>query len=109
MEAVSSYLAISTLPVNGARSIGGVFSVALSPGYPEFPLGTTVPCGVRTFLSGTGPERPCVRPETCLLHLLIYSLIGEFIGPFILGPGNMGDGPGRDFIEQCLDVGEQGL
>ena len=34
------------------HSIGGVFSVALSIGYPKFALRTTVPCGVRTFLSG---------------------------------------------------------
>ena len=51
-QAVSSYLAISPLPV-GFRPIGGVFSVALSPGYPAFALRTTVPCGVRTFLPGS--------------------------------------------------------
>ena len=32
------------------QDIGGIFSVALSPGYPEFALRTTVPSGVRTFL-----------------------------------------------------------
>ena len=50
-QAVSSYLAISPLPV-GQGPIGGVFSVALSPGCPAFALRTTVPCGVRTFLPG---------------------------------------------------------
>ena len=49
-KAVSSYLAISTLPVSAKQTIGGVFSVALSSGYPEFALRTTVPFGVRTFL-----------------------------------------------------------
>lgn len=38
--------------------------MALSPGYPEFPLGTTAPFGVRTFLTGLKPERPCIRPAT---------------------------------------------
>jgi len=40
---VSSYLTISTLPVNGDHSIGGVFSVALSCSYLQFALRTTVP------------------------------------------------------------------
>jgi hypothetical protein len=43
MEAVSSYLAISPLPVSAQQTIGGIFSVALSSGYPEFALRTTVP------------------------------------------------------------------
>jgi len=43
MKAVSSYLTISTLPVNGDHSIGGVFSVALSCSYLQFALRTTVP------------------------------------------------------------------
>jgi hypothetical protein len=42
-EAVSSYLAFSTLPVSAWQIIGGFFSVALSPGFPEFALRTTVP------------------------------------------------------------------
>jgi len=33
-------------------SSGGLFSVALSPGHPAFVLRTTLPCRVRTFLSG---------------------------------------------------------
>jgi len=38
-KAVSSYLAISTLPVSAfQRLIGGVFSVALSCGCPQFAL-----------------------------------------------------------------------
>ena len=32
-------------------SRGGIFSVALSAGHPTFALRTTLPCGVRTFLS----------------------------------------------------------
>ncbi len=46
MKAVSSYLAISPLPLER----GGIFSVALSPGRPAFALRTILPCGVRTFL-----------------------------------------------------------
>jgi len=42
-EAVSSYLAISTLPVSAWQIIGGIFSVALSSGYPKFALRTTAP------------------------------------------------------------------
>ena len=40
---------------------GGLLSVALSPGHPEFALRTILPCGVRTFLSGSWPERSCTR------------------------------------------------
>ena len=58
IQAVSSYLAVSPLP---GTIPGGLFSVALSPGHPAFALRTILPCGVRTFLSGTGPERPCAR------------------------------------------------
>jgi len=58
IQAVSSYLAVSPLP---GTFPGGLFSVALSPGHPAFALRTILPCGVRTFLPGTGPERPCAR------------------------------------------------
>jgi len=37
---------------------GGVFSVALSPGRPESPLATILPCGVRTFLPYPSSEEP---------------------------------------------------
>jgi len=58
IQAVSSCLAVSPLP--GAFP-GGFFSVALSPGHPAFALRTILPFGVRTFLPGTRPERPCAR------------------------------------------------
>lgn len=58
IQAVSSYLAVSPLP---GIVPGGLFSVALSPGHPAFALRTILPCGVRTFLSGMMPERPCAR------------------------------------------------
>ena len=40
---------------------GGMFSVALSPGRPESPLATILPCGVRTFLSRPFPRRESNR------------------------------------------------
>jgi len=58
IQAVSSCLAVSPLP---STILGGLFSVALSPGHPAFALRTILPCGVRTFLPGTRPERSCTR------------------------------------------------
>ena len=57
-QAVSSYLAVSPLP---SIILGGLFSVALSPGHPEFALRTILSCGVRTFLPGSRPERSCTH------------------------------------------------
>ncbi len=71
-KAVSSYLTISPLPVPACRrAIGGVFSVALSCSYLQFALRTTVPCGVRTFLSGACPERSCARPKYFILFQVV--------------------------------------
>ncbi len=79
------------------HSIGGVFSVALSSGFPKFALRTTMPFGVRTFLSGTWPERPGVHPifqkKDCL-PFVVYTLVGKLIGPFILLAWNMRYFPG---------------
>lgn len=47
-----------------ACQAGGLFSVALSAGHPAFALRTTLPCRVRTFLSGRRPERSCAHSKS---------------------------------------------
>ena len=42
---------------------GGLFSVALSLGRPTFALRTTLPCRVRTFLSGRGRSDHAPTPK----------------------------------------------
>ncbi len=93
-----------------AHPIGGVFSVALSFGYPKFPLRTTVPCGVRTFLTGLKPERPCVRPETYYLRcFFINTLIRQLISPLILLPRHMSNRPALYPGKQILYLKKEGL
>ncbi len=96
--------------------IGGIFSAALSSGYPKFPLRTTVPCGVRTFLSGTNPERSCLHLIFQIEFLLnqipvfpIYAHVSQFIGPFILFPRYMGDTPVRNTSQQHFNLFKQRL
>ena len=49
---------------------GGLFSVALSADHPGSALPTTMPCGARTFLTGTGvPARPPGRLARRLLSI----------------------------------------
>ncbi len=85
-KAVSSYLAISPLPVPARRrAIGGVFSVALSCSYLQFALRTTVPCGVRTFLSGACPERSCARPKFCRPRFTDALRVARKIRMFVRG------------------------
>jgi len=57
-RAVSSYLAISTLP--GPYGPAVYFLWHFPRGHPQFALRTTLPCGVRTFLQPRD-QRPCVR------------------------------------------------
>jgi len=50
-SAVSSYLAISPLPmVYRSIAIGGIFSAALSSRHRDWPLTSILPYGARTFL-----------------------------------------------------------
>ena len=85
------------------HSIGGVFSVALSPGFPEFALRTTVPCGVRTFLSGgcrsDHASIPIFREKgSCVFF--VYPPVGHFVGPFILCPEYMSNTPVIQLCQQ---------
>ena len=60
MGAVGSYPAVSPFPPHEESNGGSLFSVALSVPWPKpksFPLGSTVPCVARTFLSKTSLER----------------------------------------------------
>ena len=59
MNAVGSYPTISPLPGQGSRKIqafGGMFSVALMSDCSAWVLPSTLPFGVRTFLSFPGPN-----------------------------------------------------
>ena len=59
MNAVGSYPTISPLPGQGSRKIqafGGMFSVALMSDCSAWALPSTLPSGVRTFLSFPGPN-----------------------------------------------------
>ena len=126
-QAVSSYLAISPLPV-GNKPTGGIFSVALSPGYPAFALRTTAPCGVRTFLPGAPGAIMCpplkradstgqwsLFCRSALSHcrilrifikgevvqVLVYACIGKAIGHAVAGAGHMLNRPVRKTFEQA--------
>ncbi len=64
-KAVSSYLAISTLP----RHAGAVYFLWHFPrGHPQFVLRTTLPDGVRTFLSSQGRSDHAPAPVKTVLN-----------------------------------------
>ncbi len=61
--------------------IGGLFSVALSIGHPMFVLRTILPCGVRTFLSGS--YRSDHAPTPCHIIMSISREAMVFVGQHI--------------------------
>ncbi len=71
------------------RPIGGVFSVALSLGYPKFALRTTVPYGVRTFLPGLDDRSDhAFTPHPILLEWRLQqtSMPGNAFSSFLKAP-----------------------
>ncbi len=76
------------------RDEGGLFSVALSWGYPHWALPSTLLCGARTFLKGSCfPLRlPDLPPWDIIAQILGEGCRGETVSEGILFSGDMHHG-----------------
>ncbi len=92
-SAVGSYPTFSPLPAPEAEHLalplaaGGLFSVALSRGYPLRVLPGALPCGARTFLPGclfpgATTSKPCLIliliNFSCVFNLFLIFLFNSF-------------------------------
>ena len=122
MGAVSSYLAISTLPVNARTSHRRCLFCGTFPRLPGVRVTNHRALWCSDFPLRHGPERSCIHPFTrcrgaSRLHRRscissVYPLIGQLVGTCVLRPRHMVDRPtlhtGQSFPD-LPEQGEQGL